>query len=267
MSVAAVWGAYNGGALRRNHVAMTSWAAKDPDAVLDYVYRIALDAGDSVATHSLAVLSGTVSIDSESIAAAPDTTDEGYGQDVTVWLSGGAAGETAVFRIAWITTDTRENDDVITLPVIESDIVPLVLTGYAKPAPADLLTRYPAFADVPVATIAYWLADAERYVTDAWTEGDYAAGLMALAAHNMALAGYGTEAAALSGIPNGVSRFKSGALEVNFTDAAANARVGGDLTSTRYGVEYQSLLARNRGGPLVAPTGVPPDGVYPEVWP
>lgn len=240
---------------------MVSWPAKDPDAVLDYVYRIPLDAGDSVSSGTpwVTKLSGDVVIDSQSLASPPDTTDAGYGQDVTVWLSGGTDGETAVFRIAWETSGGRQNDDVITLPVIESDITePLALTGYAKPAPGHLTARYPAFDGVATSTIQYWLTDAERYVTTDWSEGDYAAGLMALAAHNMSVAGLGTDAAALSALPAGVTRIKSGSFEASMTDAAANGRLTGGAGSTRYGQEYMGLLRRNRAGPVIMPSGVAP---------
>lgn len=237
----------------------TSWPAKDPDAVLDYTYRIPLDAGDSVASYTLESIAGTVAIDDESLAGAPDTTDKGYGQDLTAWLSGGVAGEASVFRITWTTDAGRTPDPVsVVLQVAESDYAPLVLTGYAKPAAAHLVMRYPAFAAVPASTIQYWLTDAERAVDQSWTEGDYAAALMALAAHNMTLAGLGADAAALANIPAGLNRMKSGSLELGFTDAAANARAGGELTSTRYGQEYRALLLRNRGGPRVTGTGVDP---------
>lgn len=244
---------------------MTSWPAKDPDAVLDYVYRIALDAGDSVSSGMpwVTKLSGDVVIDSQTLASPPDTTADGYGQDLTVWLSGGTNGETAVFRIAWETAGGRANDDVVTLAVIESDVEPLVLTDYAKPAPAHLSARYPAFAAVSSATIQYWLTDAERSVDATWSEGDYAAALMALAAHNMALAGLGLDSAALGSIPSGLTRMKSGSLELGFTEAAANARMTGSFDATRYGQEYQALLRRNRGGPLVQPTGALPTFGYP----
>jgi hypothetical protein len=139
----------------------------------------------------------------------------------------------------------------------------LALTGYAKPAPAHLRQRYPAFASVDAGTIQYWLTDAERSVGVSWSEGDYAAALMALAAHNMALAGLGSDSAALATVPAGVSRFKSGSLDVTLTDAAANARATGSLASTRYGQEYQVLLRRNRGGPLVSDSGVIPPPAYP----
>jgi hypothetical protein len=236
---------------------MSVWPAKDPQSVQDYEYTIPLDTGDSVSSYTFSKLAGDVVIDSESRAGA----------DVTVWLSGGTDGETAVFRIAWATVGGRDDDDVITLFVSSHEYEALVLTDYAKPLPPHLKMRYPAFASIEAGTIQYWLTDAERYVTTAWTEGDYAAGLMALAAHNMALAGYGTEATAVAAIPIGVSRFKSGTLDVTLTEAATNARASGDLSSTRYGIEYRALLARNRGGPLVAPTGITPDGMGVEVWP
>lgn len=249
---------------------MVAWTSKDPDAVLDYIYRIPLDAGDSVTslTPWVTKLTGSVTIDSQDLAAAPNTTTDGYGQDVTVWLSGGTNGETAVFRADWVTADGRSDDDVITLPVIESDVIPLLLTGYMKPAAAHLLMRYPAFAAVPTSTIAYWLTDAERSVDTSWGEGDYAAALMALAAHNMALAGLGTQAVALADVPAGITSMRSGSLSLSFTPEAANSRMTGDLTATQYGQEYAMLLRRNRGGPYVGPTGVipqyPPFGVG---WP
>src|ERR1051325_2705024 len=222
---------------------MATWPPKDPDAGFDYLYTIPLDEGDTVASSNFTRLSGTVSIDSQSRTGA----------EWTVELSGGEDGETSVFHVDWVTAGGREDDDFITIAVVSND--PLVLTGYAKPTPAHLITRHPAFAGVPTTTILYWLTDAERYVTDAWSEGDYAAGLMALAAHNMTLAGLGTDAAALIGIPSGITRMKSGTLELGFTNDAANARLNGDLSASRYGQEYAALLRRNRGGPLVQPTG------------
>lgn len=242
---------------------MSVWPSKDPDAILDYVYRIALDAGDSVTSHTFEKLSGTVNIDSESIAAAPDTTSDGYGQDETVRLSGGTDGETAVFQIGWATAGGRTDDDIITLFVSSHEYVALALTGYAKPLPPHLRQRYPAFAAVDSGTIQYWLTDAERYVDTSWSEGDYAAALMALAAHNMAIAGLGTDGAGLAGVPSGVTRMKSGSFELGLTEAAANARATGSLEATRYGQEYALLLRRNRAGPRASDTGVPVDLVTP----
>jgi hypothetical protein len=236
---------------------MSVWPSKDPQAVQDYEYTIPLDDGDSVQSYTFTKLTGDVVVDSDSRTGAV----------VTAWLSGGTEGETAVFRIAWATVGGRDDDDVITIAISSHEYEALEITGYAKPLPPHLKARYAAFAAVDAGTIQYWLTDAERSVTDAWTEGDYAAGLMSLAAHNMALAGYGTDASALASIPAGVSRFKSASFEMAFTDDAANARSNGALSSTRYGQEYANLLARNRGGPMIMATGTIPYDValrYPQ---
>lgn len=227
---------------------MSVWPSKDPQAVTDYQYTIPLDTGDAVDSYTFTKMTGDVVIDSHSRTDAV----------VTAWLSGGTEGETAVFRIAWVTDDGRTDDDVITLAVSSHEYEALVLTDYAKPLPPHLKARYAAFAAVDAGTIQFWLTDAERFVTDSWVEGDYAAGLMALAAHNMALAGYGTDAAALASVPAGITRMKSGSFELGFSEASANARATGSLASTRYGQEYQALLKANRGGPLIQPTGVVP---------
>jgi hypothetical protein len=234
-----------------------TWVAKDPQAVLDYVYTIPLDEGDTVAEYTFEQLSGYVAIDSESLTGA----------DVTAWLSGGTDGEIATFRVSWTTTLTRQDDAIILLPVAANEPAALVLTGYAKPTPAHLIMKYPAFASVSQATIAFWLTDAERFVGTSWLEGDYAAGLMSLAAHNMALAGLGSDAESLVGVPAGLTSLKSGTLSLTFSQEAANARLGGGLASTRYGAEYAILLGANRGGPLVAPTGIAPSSYVVPVWP
>jgi len=237
---------------------MAVWAAKDPQAVADYTYTIPLDTGDSVASYTLQRLTGTVAIDSDSIAGA----------DVTAWLSGGVDGETDVFRIAWITVGGREDDDVITLLVSSHEYEALALTGYAKPSAQHLKQRYPAFSSVDAGTVHYWLTDAERSVDTSWTETDYAPALMALAAHNMAISGLGTDPVALAGVAPGVTRLQSASMSVSLTEAAANALVTGGFAATRYGQEYDMLLRRNRGGPIVQDTGeIPADDVsYTQRW-
>lgn len=227
---------------------MPSWPAKDPDSTLDYLYTIPLADGDAVASHAFALLSGTVTIDSESRSGA----------DVTAWLSGGTDGETNVFRVSWTTVGGRTDDDIITLATAANEITELALTGYAKPDAAHLILRYPAFVAVKTDTVRYWLTDAERGVDESWSEADYAAGLMALAAHNMTLAGQGAEAAATADLPAGITSMKIGTLGLAFDHAITRAKATGSLESTRYGSEYMMLLRRNRGGPRVAPTGTVP---------
>lgn len=231
---------------------MTAWPAKDPDAILDYSYIIPLDEGDTVESHTFTRVSGTVVIEDEDIDEAT----------VTARLSGGVDTETSVFKITWVTEAGREDEDYVTLRVIAADYVALGLTDYQKPLPQHLVARYAAFAEVPTATIQYWLTDAERFVDTSWTEGDYAAALMALAAHNMVSAGLGADAAALADLPAGVSRFKSGTLDVSFAEGATADRLSGALTASRYGAEYAMLRRRNKGGVRVTATGTVPTYPY-----
>lgn len=227
---------------------MSAWPAKDPDAVLDYTFTIPLDAGDAVDTYTFTRVSGTVVIEDEDIAGAV----------ITARLSGGVDGETSVFQVTWVTTADREDEEFITQLVTQSDYVALVYTDYVKPRAQHLIARYPAFADVDTTTIQYWLTDAERFVDESWSEGDYAIALMALAAHNMATAGLGTDAAAVSDIPTGVTSIKTGSFSASFADGVAADRVTGALASTRYGAEYAALLRRNKGGPRITATGALP---------
>lgn len=240
---------------------MPSWSAKDPDAVKDYVYAIPLDAGDSITAgnYTFTKLSGDVVVDSHDLNLVPYTdADDVLRQDVTVWLSGGTAGETAVFEITWSTVGGRDDDDHITIAIADDPAV-LVFSGYAKPAPLHLQARFPAFADVSVDTIQYWLTDAERLVTDSWVEGDYAIGLMLLAAHNMVLNGLGTgaEAAAAAAGASGYKVMRSGSLTLERFDAGSNtSQAGTGFASTTYGAQFLQLLRANRGGPRVVGTGV-----------
>lgn len=121
--------------------------------------------------------------------------------------------------------------------------------AYDKPTPADLRLRYPAFAEVDDATVQYWLTDAERVVSNSWIEADYAPAIMAYAAHRMAELGLGASAIG-GGLPAGVTRFRSGAMDVAVSEAVAG-RTGFDATV--YGREFVALRRRNAGGPrLVA---------------
>jgi hypothetical protein len=238
---------------------MAIWTAKDPDAVLDYSFTIPLDTGDSVASATFQKLSGDVVVDNDPEGERVDAL-------VPVWLSGGTEGETNVFRIAWETTGGRTDEEIFTLAIIsEESTQPLALTGHAKPAVAHLIQRYPEFADVERTTIQFWLTDAERYVDTSWMEGDYAAALMAMAAHHLTLAGQGSEAEATADLPQGITSMKIGTLGLTFDSALTRAKAAGSLESTRYGNEYAVLLRRNKAGPRVAPTGaVPyPGRVYP----
>lgn len=214
-----------------------SWPARDPDAVLDYVYDIPLDDGDTVASYNVDALSGP--------APASHSRNE---TAVTVWLSGGEGGDIGIYRISWSTSGGRTDEGLVTQLIVSNEAA--ALSGYDKPGPAHFLARYPAFASVPAGTIQYWLADAERSVDESWIEADYATALMALAAHNMAMGGLGSGAGA---IPAGVTRFRSGSMDVAVSESAASASAKGGYASTRYGQEFAILQRRSFGGPRLAP--------------
>ena len=116
--------------------------------------------------------------------------------------------------------------------------------------PTTLRLRYPAFAAVTDATIAYWLTDAARIVTDAWGD-DQEPATLALAAHNMSINGAPgiatDEVTALAG--SGLTSFKSGTFSAQFSEAAAAQASAGGYAATVYGREFAIMLRRNVGGP------------------
>lgn len=120
--------------------------------------------------------------------------------------------------------------------------------AYTVPTSDDLILRYPAFAAVDEDVIDYWITDAQRIVTTSWTEEDYSPAILSLAAYNLALNGYGTAGGAVGDLAAmGVKSFKSASMEVSFDDSVA-AKAKGGYSSNRYGVEFQAMLRRNRGG-------------------
>lgn len=221
-----------------------TWPAKHPAAAADYVWIPGLDAGDTIATAAITVTEGTVSAS----ARTPQTGDTTLVADV----SGGTIGETNVLYAVVTTAGGRTFDETIYLPIVAS--------ASTDPNVAALKMRYPAFSAVQDATIEYWLKDAERYVATSWSEGDYAPGLMAAAAHNMARAGVagitGNDVAGFAAA--GVTHFRSGSFQAQFSDEAVKAQVAGGWASTSYGQEYLMLLRRN-----VMSMGVTAPGVAP----
>lgn len=209
-----------------------SWPPKTPDAVLDYLYTIPLDEGDSVTSYTVTKLTGSVTKDT-------DSRDEA---DVTVKLSGGTDGEFNIFQIAWTTAGGRTDDSIATIAVV-------AVSAY-EPAIAEFLIRYPAFASVPTATIAYWLRDADVVVTDSWIEADISPARMALAAHNMALLGLDKASGAVGNLAAmGVTGFKSASMSVNFDADTIKRANSGSYSSTKYGQMFLPYLRRNVGGP------------------
>jgi hypothetical protein len=127
--------------------------------------------------------------------------------------------------------------------------------AFTAPSATDLKAAFPAFAAVDDNTIAYWLDRAARTVDQGWPEDDGPHAQMLLAAHLMVQQGLGTgaEAEAYAAGAGGFKRLKSGALEIERSDAK-----GGDLASTSYGAQFAALQRAIVGGPRVTGTGALP---------
>lgn len=131
--------------------------------------------------------------------------------------------------------------------------------AYDIPSADDLKAAFPAFAAVEDSVIEFWIVRAGRMVDQSWTEADFTFAQMLLAAHYMTENGLGTGAAAQAAAA-GASDFKvmrSGSLTLERFDSASGASASGFAT-TSYGRQFAELLARNKGGPRVAPTGTVP---------
>lgn len=117
---------------------------------------------------------------------------------------------------------------------------------------AEFLIRYPAFAEVSEAVITYWLKDAEQIVGDFCGSIYRDRAIFALAAHNLALSGYGSSSGGVSGLAGmGVTSFKSASMSVQFSSEVIDQRTSGGYNSTPYGREY--LLYRRQSGCYAMP--------------
>ena len=118
--------------------------------------------------------------------------------------------------------------------------------AYVVPTPADLKIRYPAFTSVADATIQSYIDSAQ--VDTSWIEADYAPAIMAWSAWAMTDSGIGTGDEIAGYIGSGVTRLKSGTLDVSFSDSASSAS---GYETNIYGRMFYSLYRKNKGGPRV----------------
>lgn len=110
------------------------------------------------------------------------------------------------------------------------------------PTPADLKARFPGFAAIADAVVQAALDEAALQVGTDWTsEADIRLGRLLLAAHVLTLDGQGSGAEAAAAAAGGFRRMRSGALELERTDAAGP----GALDSTGYGRRFLELVRRN----------------------
>ena len=128
--------------------------------------------------------------------------------------------------------------------------------AHVVPTAADLIARYPAFADVPTATIDVHIADAAATAVDtSWSEASYAPAIAAFAAHRMTLLDIGVHGDVAGFLGKGVTRIRTGNFDASFSEGRVAATSSGALDATRYGQEYKRLLKMEKGGPRVVPAG------------
>lgn len=89
-----------------------TWGAKPPTAVMRYVWRPAVLGDDDLASHSLTVSSGGITV----------LESEIIGDEVAAFISGGTAGTTAVIAATAVTGNGEELVETIYLPIVTSAV-------------------------------------------------------------------------------------------------------------------------------------------------
>jgi hypothetical protein len=203
---------------------MIVWTAKDPAEIADYTWTPDLDPGDTIATFTASVTSGAVEIDS-----TEDTDTTG-----TIWLSGGADKELAMFSLTVTTAGGRTFREGAVLPIFDRATELLAL----------FRLRYPAFATVSDGLISYRLFDALTEVGDNWPDAQRTNARLAWSAHKL------TEAGSLGGaVQQGVTSFKSGTFSATVSDSVAGLT---GMDATVYGREFVTLRRVAFAGPRMA---------------
>lgn len=199
--------------------------SKAPGERIAYLWTPPLATGDTITgTPTASLLAGTASTDGITVV----------GNQVKIWLISGTAGETSSFLFEVDTAGGETLQEALYLPVNAASYSALA---------AKLVQVHPAFAKVPAATIDYWLDEAA--IVANWNN-DHAQ--MLLAAHYMAINGLG-----LNAVTGGLTSFKSGTVDMKFTEAKANA-IG--FAQTTYGEQFSILLRRRHAGPRVISAGI-----------
>lgn len=225
---------------------MLNLPSKSPASRMDDAWAIPVDPSDTVSDATISVVAGTVAIDGQSL-------DTANGRLVFT-LSGGVAGTTTRFYVRAETAGGDIWDDTIDIYV--SDTAATIGVGYVDPTPADVKADFPAFASVDDAVVARRILRTASWVDASWLETDYNYAKSLLTAHYLETDGLSSsgDAEIAAYRASGVSRLKSGTLDVTFTtsDAAAG---GSEFDATAYGQRFYSLLVKNKSGVLTTGGG------------
>ena len=130
---------------------------------------------------------------------------------------------------------------------------------YIDPTPTDVKLDFPQFACVDNAVIQRRIDRTPMFVDETWLESDYTYAKELLTAYWLTDEGFGggTDAEMASLGLSGVSRLKSGALDVTFK-TGADASSGGipaPWDANSFGRRFYALLRKNRGGVVTAAGG------------
>lgn len=207
---------------------MIVFTAKDPAEVYEYTWIVPLDPGDTIATFTATVLSGTAIKDSQT-----NTTTTG-----SVWVSGGTADAYTYFNLVAVTAANRIFRQAAVLPIIDR----------AAELLASFRLRYPALAGIDDGQVSFWLADAGRMVGTEWAETHRFSAKSSWAAHKLAESGLVQGA-----VPAGLTSFKSGTFSATVSDGIAGLT---GLESSVYGREFMALRSALFSGPF--PAWTPP---------
>jgi len=128
--------------------------------------------------------------------------------------------------------------------------------AFDTPTPADLKARYPEFDAVADPRVSVFIADALTGVSTDWEESDYTSGILAFAAHLMAMEGEPQRSnnpdAAVSPVTLGQEVMSRKVGDVSIAYQVRSRWVGtGTLDSTPYGRRYKYLLRMNAPALLV----------------
>ena len=125
--------------------------------------------------------------------------------------------------------------------------------AHTVPTAAEFKAKYPTVFDaVADATVDAYISDASTEAVDqSWPEAYYKPAIMAFAAHQMFLLNIGAHSETDKYAARGVTQIKTGEFSASFDQTRARASMNGELSGSMYGVSYERLLHKVKGGPRV----------------